>query len=108
MRKIKVNSFEEFKDDLATFNTPEMADALFESITVGIKKDRKRVNVCDVEIEGKREVMRLTSVREDWPLALEGCMKAFIKFEEYEKCTQIQNLLKEYESKKLVSKNSNK
>ena len=99
---VKVISFEEFKDDLASFNTPEMADVLFESITAGIKKGRKRVNVCDVEIAGKREVMRLTSVREDWPLALEGCMKVFIKFEEYEKCTEIQNLLKEYESKKIV------
>ncbi len=103
MRKIKVKSFSDFSRALHVFDTVDLADALVEAISRGIKKNNKKVSVCDIEVEEEREIFRLYSSIEDWPIALKGCMDAYIRIEEYEKCTEIQNLLKEYESKKVVN-----
>jgi hypothetical protein len=77
----------------------ELAEELFLAIKKGIKNNNKKVSVCDVEIEEEQEIVRLYSSHADWPTALNSCLKAFIQTEEYEKCTEIQNLLKEYEVK---------
>jgi hypothetical protein len=104
MNKIKMKSYEEFYQKLNTFDTIDLANELLVSIKRGIIKGNKKVAVCDVEIEKEQEIVRLYSLHEDWPVALNGCIKAFVQTEEYEKCTEIQNLLKEYESNKNVSK----
>lgn len=103
MNKIKVKSYDEFFNKLVNFDNIELANELFLSIKRGIKTKRKKVTVCDVEVENEKEIMRLYSSYEDWPIALEGCKNAFIQTEEYEKCTEIQNLIKEYESNKNVT-----
>lgn len=103
MKTLQFKSFEEFKDQLQTFDTVELATALFEAIQKGMKNGKEKVSVCDVEIEEDMEVFRLYSTKEDWPIALEGCMKAFIVAEEYEKCSEIQKLQRDYEIKKLVA-----
>jgi hypothetical protein len=106
MKKFKMKSYEEFTHKIQFNEMNELADELFSAIKKGIKNNNKKVGVCDVEIEEEQEVVRLYSSHDDWPTALNSCMKAFIITEEYEKCTEIQNLLKEYESKKTVSKKS--
>ena len=103
MKKIKVKSFEEFSRALQSFDTEELADALVEAISRGMKKNNKKVSVCDVEIEEDKEIIRLYSSVEDWPVALNGCMNAYLKTEEYEKCSVVKKLLEEYESKKIIS-----
>jgi hypothetical protein len=108
MKKFKVSTIEEFQTKVANYDTLDIADALLESIAKGIKNNSKKVAVCDVEIEEEQEIFRLYSSKEDWPIALEGCIKTFINSEEYEKCIEVQKLLKEYESKKVVSKKSNR
>jgi hypothetical protein len=104
MNKIKMKSYEEFYQKLNTCDTIDLANELLTSIKRGMVKGNKKIAVCDVEIEDKQEIVRLYSSYEDWPVALTGCIKAFVQTEEYEKCTEIQNLLKEYESNKNVSK----
>jgi hypothetical protein len=104
MNIIKMKSYEEFYQKLNTFDTADLANELLTSIKRGITKGNKKVAICDVEIEDEQEIVRLYSSYEDWPVALEGCIKAFVQTEEYEKCTEVQNLLKEYESNKNVSK----
>ena len=106
MKTLKMKSFEEFSRKLQTFDTAELADELLIAIKKGIKNNRKKVSVCDIEIEEDGEKIRLYSSESDWPTALNGCMNAFIQTEEYEKCSEIQKLLKEYESKKIVSTKS--
>jgi hypothetical protein len=103
MRKIKVKSFEEFSRALQVFDTIDLADALVDAISRGIKNNNKKVSVCDVEIEEEKEIIRLYSSMEDWPIALNGCMNAYLKTEEYEKCSTVKKLLEEYESKNVVS-----
>jgi RNase adaptor protein for sRNA GlmZ degradation len=103
MKKIKISSFEEFNKAITNFDNVELADAILESITKGLKNDSKKIKVCEIEIEEEEELLRLYSERKEWPLALDNCMKVFIKTEEYEKCIIIQNLKKEYESKINVS-----
>jgi hypothetical protein len=107
MNIIKMKSYEEFYQKLNTFDTADLANELLTSIKRGITKGNKKVAICDVEIEDEQEIVRLYSSYEDWPVALEGCIKAFVQTEEYEKCTEVQNLLKEYESNKNVSKTPN-
>jgi hypothetical protein len=106
MKKFKMKSYEEFTHKIQFNEMNELADELFSAIKKGIKNNNKKVGVCDVEIEEEQEIVRLYSSHGDWPIALNSCMKAFIQTEEYEKCTEIQNLLKEYESKKTVPKKS--
>jgi hypothetical protein len=107
MRTIKVKSMEDFTKRLADSEATELADCLFEAIKKGIEKNTKKVAVCDVMIEDEDEVFRLYSTKEDWPVALQGCMKAFIKTEQYEKCSEIQKISHDYEIKKLLE-NTNK
>lgn len=106
MKTIKVSSLNEFYKKVETFDTVDIADALLESITKGLKNNSKKVTVCDVEIEEEGEIIRLYSSKEDWPTALQGCIKAYVNTEEYEKCIQVQNLIKEYESKKVIPEKS--
>jgi len=95
----------DFTKRLADSEATELADALFEAIKKGIAKNTKKVAVCDVMIEEEQEVFRLYSTQEDWPTALQGCMKAFIKTEQYEKCSEIQKISHDYEIKKLLESN---
>ena len=102
MKTIKVKSMEDFTKRLADSEATELADCLFEAIKKGMSKNTKKVAVCDVMVEEDQEVFRLYSTQEDWPTALQGCMKAFIKTEQYEKCSEIQKISHDYEIKKLL------
>lgn len=102
MKTITVKSMADFTQRLADSEATELADALFEAIKKGMAKNTKKVAVCDVMVEEDQEVFRLYSTQEDWPTALQGCMKAFIKTEQYEKCSEIQKISHEYEVKKLL------
>jgi hypothetical protein len=102
MKLIKVQNIEEFKDQLKENEMIELAEAMLEAIQRGIKKNSKKVAVCDVEVEEDGEVFRLYSSKEDWPVALEGCLKAFIKVEKYENCSKVQEMKKELDIKKLL------
>jgi len=103
MKKFKMKSYEEFTHKIQFNEMNELSDELFSAIKKGIKNNNKKVSVCDVEIEEDQEIVRLYSSYNDWPVALNSCMNAFIQTEEYEKCSEIKNLLKEYESNKLVA-----
>ena len=103
MRLLKFKSFEEFTSKLKGSDLPELANSLFEAIQRGMKNNNKKVSVCDVLVEEEEEMFTLYSPREDWPTALESCLKAFINTEEYEKCIVVQELKKEYEINKLVT-----
>jgi len=98
-----MKSYEEFTHKIQFNEMNELADELFTAIKKGIKNNNKKVSVCDVEIEEDQEIVRLYSSYNDWPVALNSCMNAFIQTEEYEKCSEIKNLLKEYESNKMVT-----
>ena len=98
MRKIKMKSFDEFSQKLKVFDTSELADELLVAIKRGIKNGSKKVTVCDIELVEDEETFRLYSSSDDWPVALNGCIEAFIRTEEYEKCSEIKKLLKEYEN----------
>lgn len=102
MKLIKVQNIEEFKDQLKDNEAIELAEAMLEAIQRGIKKNSKKVAVCDVEVEEDGEVFRLYSSKEDWHVALEGCLKAFIKVERYEVCSKVQETKKELIIKKLL------
>jgi hypothetical protein len=102
MKLIKVQSLEEFNDQLKTNETTELAEAMLEAIQRGIKKNSKKVAVCDVEVEEDGDVFRLYSSQEDWHVALEGCLKTFIKVEKYEICNKVQEVKKELDIKKLL------
>jgi putative component of toxin-antitoxin plasmid stabilization module len=102
MKLIKVQNIEEFKDQLKDNEAVELAEAMLEAIQRGIKKNSKKVAVCDVEVEEDGEVFRLYSSKEDWHVALEGCLKAFIKVERYEVCSKVQEVKKELIIKKLL------
>lgn len=103
MKTLRFKTIEEFQDKITGFDTIELANCLLEAIQRGMKNNNKKVTVCDVEIEEDDELFTLYSPSEDWPVALKGCMQAFIQNEEYEKCIVIQELNKEYEIKKIMS-----
>jgi hypothetical protein len=102
MKLIKVQSLEEFNNRLKTNEAAELAEAMLEAIQRGIKKNSKKVAVCDIEVEEDGEIFRLYSSQEDWYVALEGCLKAFIKVERYETCNKVQEVKKELDIKKLL------
>ena len=102
MKVIKVQNLEEFNNQLKTNEAAELAEAMLEAIQRGIKKNSKKVAVCDVEVEEDGEVFRLYSSQEDWHIALEGYLKAFIKVERYETCNKVQEVKKELDIKKLL------
>lgn len=102
MRTLKFKNLNDFQESLVDNDTTELADCLLEAIQRGLKKNNKKVSVCDVEVEDEGEVFRLYSSEEDWETALKGCMKVFIKTEQYEKCSEIQKISHEYEIKKLL------
>ena len=51
MKVIKVQNLEEFNNQLKTNEAAELAEAMLEAIQRGIKKNSKKVAVCDVEVE---------------------------------------------------------
>jgi hypothetical protein len=103
MKTLKFKSFDEFQDQMLSFNKPELINCLLEAVQKGMRKGNKKVSVCDIEIEDEEDIFRLYTDQKDWPTALESCMKAFIEAEEYEKCIIVQELQKDYEINKLVT-----
>ena len=63
MKLIKVQSIEEFKDQLKENDTIELAEAMLEAIQRGIKKNSKKVAVCDVEVEEDGGYLDYTHLR---------------------------------------------
>lgn len=104
MKQIKVKTFEELTQSIkdGSDTNIQFADAVLDAVKKGLKNNYRRVSICDVEIEEEEEVIRLTSPFEDWPKALDGCMKTYINLEQYEKCSEIQKLQQYYEIKKLI------
>lgn len=97
MKKIKTinfSSIEELNIQLESVNTPELAEEIFGAIKRGIKNNNNLVTVCKIKLEDEEEIIKLQSSKEDWKTALNGCLKNFIKIEEYEKCSEIKQMLK--------------
>lgn len=96
MKKIKTINFASIEDlnlQLGSTNTPELAEEIFGAIKRGIKNNNKSVTVCKIKLEDEEEIIKLQSSKEDWETALNGCLKNFIKTEDYEKCSEIKQML---------------
>lgn len=102
MKTLTFKTLADFSQKITDHESSEFADLLFDAIKKGMSKNTKKVAVCDVFVEDEGEVFRLYSSKEEWPVALEGCIKSFIKTEEYEKCSEIQKISHEIEINKLV------
>lgn len=101
IKTIKYRSVEEMNIKLQSTNTPELSNEIFNAIKRGIKNNNKLVTVCNIELEEDDEVIKLQSSKEDWKTALDGCMNNFLKTEEYEKCSEIKQILESYEFEKM-------
>lgn len=93
IKTIKFSSIEELNIQLESVNTPELAEEIFGAIKRGIKNNNKLVTVCKIKLEDEEEIIKLQSSKEDWKTALNGCLKNFIKTEDYEKCSEIKQMI---------------
>ena len=85
-RKIPIISLEDFETKA---KKPLMMKTLVSNIASGIKEDLESVNIAEI----KHTDIILSVPKNEWKGGLEKAMEYYIKTEEYEVCSKIQNLI---------------
>ena len=85
-RKIPIISLEDFE---AKAKKPLMMKTLVSNIAKGIKEDLESVNIAEI----KHTDIILSVPKAEWKGGLEKAIEYYIKTEEYEVCSKIQNLI---------------
>jgi hypothetical protein len=97
MKQIAVSTLSEFKAKLES-NDLEITEVIYASIKRGMTKKYKTVNVFDVQLrEDPLNVYKFKLEKDQWSFALTKCLEVFSENEMYERCSQIQGLIKELE-----------
>jgi|TARA_R110000803_G_scaffold66231_1_gene127560 hypothetical protein len=85
-RKIPIISLEDFETKA---KKPLMMKTLVSNIASGIKEDLESVNIAEI----KHTDIILSVPKNEWKGGLEKAIEYYIKTEEYEVCSKIQNLI---------------
>ena len=85
-RKIPIISLEDFETKA---KKPLMMKTLVSNIASGIKEDLESVNIAEI----KHTDIILSVPKAEWKGGLEKAIEYYIKTEEYEVCSKIQNLI---------------
>ena len=85
-RKIPIISLEDFETKA---KKPLMMKTLVSNIAKGIKEDLESVNIAEI----KHTDIILSVPKNEWKGGLEKPIEYYIKTEEYEVCSKIQNLI---------------
>ena len=85
-RKIPIISLEDFETKA---KKPLMMKTLVSNIAKGIKEDLESVNIAEI----KHTDIILSVPKTEWKGGLEKAIEYYIKTEEYEVCSKIQNLI---------------
>ena len=85
-RKIPIISLEDFETKA---KKPLMMKTLVLNIASGIKEDLESVNIAEI----KHTDIILSVPKNEWKGGLEKAIEYYIKTEEYEVCSKIQNLI---------------
>ena len=85
-RKIPIISLEDFE---TKSKKPTMMKSLVENITEGIESNLESVNIAEI----KHTDIILSVPKNEWKGGLEKAIEYYIKTEEYEVCSKIQNLI---------------
>ena len=85
-RKIPIISLEDFETKA---KKPLMMKTLVSNIAKGIKEDLESVNIAEI----KHTDIILSVPKNEWKGGLEKAIEYYIKTEEYEVCSKIQNLI---------------
>tara|TARA_R110002020_G_scaffold155793_1_gene337102 strand:- start:1163 stop:1435 length:273 start_codon:yes stop_codon:yes gene_type:complete len=85
-RKIPIISLEDFETKA---KKPLMMKTLVSNIAKGIKEDLESVNIAEI----KHTDIILSVPKAEWKGGLEKAIEYYIKTEEYEVCSKIQNLI---------------
>ena len=86
-RKIPIISLEDFE---AKAKKPTMMKSLVSNIAEGIEYKLESVNIAEI----KNHDVILSVPKSEWKGGLERAMEYYIKTEEYEECSKIQELIK--------------
>ena len=85
-RKIPIISLEDFETKA---KKPLMMKTLVSNIANGIEEDLESVNIAEIE----HTDIILSVPKTEWKGGLEKAIEYYIKTEEYEVCSKIQNLI---------------
>ena len=86
-RKIPIISLADFE---AKAKKPVMMKSLVSNIAEGVEDNLESVNVAEI----KNHDIILSVPKSEWKGGLERVMEYYIKTEEYEECSKIQELIK--------------
>ena len=86
-RKIPIISLEDFE---AKAKKPTMMKSLVSNIAEGIEDNLESVNIAEI----KNYDVIISVPKTEWKGGLENAMEYYIKTEEYEECSKIQELIK--------------
>ena len=86
-RKIPIISLEDFE---AKAKKPVMMKSLVSNIAEGVEDNLESVNVAEI----KNHDIILSVPKSEWKGGVERAMEYYIKTEEYEECSKIQELIK--------------
>ena len=86
-RKIPIISLADFE---AKAKKPVMMKSLVSNIAEGVEDNLESVNVSEI----KNHDIILSVPKSEWKGGLERAMEYYIKTEEYEECSKIQELIK--------------
>ena len=86
-RKIPIISLADFE---AKAKKPVMMKSLVSNIAEGVEDNLESVNVAEI----KNHDIILSVPKSEWKGGLERAMEYYIKTEEYEECSKIQELIK--------------
>ena len=85
-RKIPIISLEDFE---AKAKKPIMMRSLVTNIASGIKEELESVNIAEI----KHHDVIISVPKDEWKSGLKNAMEYYIKTEEYEECSKIQELI---------------
>ena len=86
-RKIPIISLADFEEKA---KKPVMMKSLVSNIAEGVEDNLESVNVAEI----KNHDIILSVPKSEWKGGLERAMEYYIKTEEYEECSKIQELIK--------------
>lgn len=95
---VSVKNYEEFEDLIYGKNL-EISKACVDSILKNINTKKRHIHVLEIMVEDENKIMDLTVDRKDFIDTLEKNLEIHVYHEEYERCAEIRNTIKELENK---------
>ena len=84
----RIPIFDGFDEELS-YKKHQVYESLIKGVSEAIKTDKELIKLCEVKNSG----VYITVEKPEWKQSLDSALQYYIDTEEYEKCSEIKNLI---------------